>query len=74
MMRAIRARRSSMLSARQSTAIISEAAVRRKPSSRGMPPVSPPRPTTVSRSARSFMSIERFQRTALTSTSCSLPW
>jgi hypothetical protein len=52
-----------MLSARHSTAITSLAAVMSKPVSRGMPSVRPPRPMTMSRSVRSFMSRTRFHVT-----------
>ena len=59
----IRFFRSEKLSARHSIAIISEAGVMLKPSSRGTPWVAPPKPTTIWRSARSFISITRFQTT-----------
>ncbi len=56
-----RAFRSSRPSARQSIAITSEAAVMSKPSSRGTPLAGPPRPITVWRRKRSFMSMQRCQ-------------
>ena len=46
--------------ARQSTAIISLATVMSNPSSRGVPLTLPPRPSTMLRSWRSFMSTQRF--------------
>ena len=61
MIRSSRALRSSIPSARQKIAMISDAAVITKPSCRGTPPVRPPRPTMTLRSARSFMSMARGQ-------------
>ena len=46
---------------RQKTAMISEATVMSKPSSRGVPLALPPRPSTMERSCRSFMSMQRRQ-------------
>ena len=63
-MRSIRARRSARDVARQRIAITSLAAVMSKPLSRGTPPcLRPPRPMTIFRRARSFMSSARFHRT-----------
>ena len=53
--------RSAMPSAMQRMAITSEAGVMLKPSWRGMPLAVPPSPMVMLRSARSFMSITRFQ-------------
>ena len=61
MMLPSRAVRSFNESVRQKIAMISEAAVMTKPSSRGIPPVRPPRPRTTCRSARSFISTVRGQ-------------
>ena len=44
-----------------------------KPSSRGTPLTLPPRPQTILRSCRSFMSTQRFQVMRRTSMSSSLP-
>ncbi len=60
-MRARRSFRSWKSSARQSTAMISEATEMLKASSRAKPFCRPPRPMTISRRARSFMSITRRQ-------------
>ena len=49
--------RSSRSLARQKIAITSEATVMSKPSSRGKPLATPPSEQTISRSARSFMSM-----------------
>ena len=68
-----RAFRSVRLSARQRTAMISEATVMSKPSSRGTPLTLPPRPHTMLRSWRSFMSTQRFQVIRRTSMSRILP-
>ena len=70
----IRCFRSAHDSVRQKIAISSEATTMSKPSSRGKPLACPPRPTTTSRNARSFMSSTRFHVTLLTSMSSSLPW
>ena len=53
--------RSARSRARQKIAMTSDAAVIMKPSSRGIPPKGPPRPTITLRSARSFMSTARPQ-------------
>ena len=53
--------------------MISEATVMSKPSSRGTPLTLPPRPQTMLRSCRSFMSTQRFQTIRRTSMSSSLP-
>ena len=50
-----------MLVARQKMAITSLATVISKPSSRGVPFTLPPRPSTMKRSWRSFISMQRFQ-------------
>jgi hypothetical protein len=55
-------------------AMTSEATVIWKPSSRGTPFAVPPRPTTIWRSALSFMSRQRFQSIRRTSRSSRLPW
>ena len=65
--RARRAFRSVMSLARHKTAMISLATVISKPSSRGTPCIRPPRPSTMWRSWRSFMSTARFQVICLTS-------
>ncbi len=59
--------------ARQRIAITSLAAVMSKPLSRGMPSERPPSPMMMSRSARSFMSITRFQVTRRGSSRDGLP-
>ena len=65
--------RSVMLVDRHSTAMISLATVISKPSSRGTPWALPPRPSTMWRSCRSFMSTARFQVICLTSMPRALP-
>ena len=50
---------------RHNIAITSEAAVMSKPVSRGIPFEVPPRPTTIERRERSFISITRFQEMVL---------
>src|SRR5205807_2620557 len=72
--RARRALRSGMPSARQRIAMTSLAAVMMKPSSRGTPCFGPPRPVTMFRSWRSFMSRHRGNRTRVGSMSISFPW
>src|SRR5438034_977002 len=72
--RSRRALRSGMPSARQRIAITSLAAVMMKPSSRGTPCLGPPRPVTMFRSCRSFMSRHRGNRTRVGSMSISFPW
>jgi len=62
-----------MLVDRHSTAMISLATVISKPSSRGTPWALPPRPSTMWRSWRSFMSTARFQVICLTSMPRALP-
>ena len=69
-----RAFRSASEVARHKIAITSEATTMLKPSSRGKPLAGPPSETTMSRSARSFMSTTRFQVTLRTSMSSVLPW
>ena len=59
--------------ARQKMAITSEATVMSKPSSRGTPWALPPRPSTMLRSWRSFMSTTRFHVILRTSMPSSLP-
>ena len=58
---------------RQNTAMTSLATVMSKPSSRGTPCILPPRPSTILRSWRSFMSTQRFQVIFLTSMPSLLP-
>ena len=60
-MRDSRSFRSFRSVARQNTAMTSLATVMSKPSSRGVPLTLPPRPSTMNRSWRSFMSMQRFQ-------------
>ena len=62
-----------MLVARQKMAMISLATVMSKPSSRGTPLALPPRPHTMLRSWRSFMSTTRFHVILRTSMPSSLP-
>src|SRR5699024_12472719 len=52
--------KSCRLVARHRIAIISDATVILKPSSRGTPRFGPPKPTTISLNERSFISITRF--------------
>ena len=52
----------------------SEATVISKPPSRGTPCAVPPSPSTMLRSARSFMSTTRFQRMRRVSRPSALPW
>ena len=52
----------------------SEATTMSKPSSRGKPLAVPPRPMTMSRSARSLTSTTRRQAMRRTSKPSSLPW
>ena len=54
--------------------MISEATTMSKPLSRGAPCAGPPRPMTMSRSARSFMSITRFHDTRRASMFRAFPW
>ena len=63
-----------MLVARQKIAMISEATVMSKPSSRGTPHTLPPMPHTMLRSWRSFISTTRFQVMRRTSKPSALPW
>ena len=60
-MRLRRSFRSARSVARQKIAMTSLATVMSKPSSRGVPFTLPPRPSTIKRSWRSFMSMQRFQ-------------
>ena len=60
--------------ARHRTAMISDATVISYPSSRGIPLVLPPSPSTTFRSWRSFMSTQRLQVIFLGSMFSSLPW
>ncbi len=60
--------------ARQKIAMISLAAVITKPSCLGTPWTAPPRPITILRNARSFMSTERGQVMRRTSMPAALPW
>ncbi len=53
--------------------MISDAATMSKPSWRGNPFPGPPRPTVISRSARSFMSITRFHTMRRKSMRSALP-
>ena len=62
-----------MLVARQKIAMTSDATVMSKPSSRGTPLALPPRPSTMLRSCRSFMSTTRFQVILRTSMPSWLP-
>ncbi len=73
-MRARRSVRSAAEEARQNTAMTSDATVMSKPSCRGTPCAGPPSPTTISRSARSFMSMTRRKDTRRGSIPSSLPW
>ena len=61
-------------SERQKAAITSEATVMSKPLSRGTPLALPPRPTTMWRRARSFMSTTRFHRMRVGSIWSAFPW
>ena len=72
-MRPSRACRSARLRDRHSTAITSDATVMSNPSSRGAPFAAPPSPTTVPRSARSFMSSARRQPMRRVSMPSALP-
>ena len=72
-MRLSRSFKSVMEVARQSTAMTSEATVMSNPSSRGTPCIRPPRPSTMLRSWRSFMSTQRFQVIFFTSMPRELP-
>ena len=74
MMRSRRSLRSRIFSERQRIAMISEATVMSKPSSRGTPFVFPWRPSTIWRSWRSFMSTTRFQVIRRESMPNSFPW
>ena len=69
----MRSLRSSRSLARQKIAMISDATVMSKPSSRGKPLATPPSEQTISRNARSFMSITRRQTTRRLSMPSSLP-
>ena len=71
--RASRAFKSPSDSARQSVAMTSLAAVISKPVSDGTPSLLPPRPETIFRKARSFMSRQRFQVTLRGSIPRALP-
>ena len=70
----IRLRRSTSEVDRQKIAMISEATTISNPSERGKPFGGPPRAMVISRSARSFMSMTRFQTTRRVSMSRALPW
>ena len=73
-MRPRRVFKSARLVARQKMAMTSEATTMSKPSSRGTPLAVPPRPTTIWRKARSFMSMTRFQAMRRVSIFKVLPW
>src|SRR2546427_3341789 len=73
-MRSRRALRSGIPSARQRVAITSLAAVITNSSSRGTPCFGPPRPVTMLRSWRSFMSRHRGNKTRVGSMFSSFPW
>ena len=73
MMLPSRSFRSSRSLARQKIAITSEATVMSKPASRGKPLATPPSEQTISRSARSFMSMTRRQATRRLSMPSALP-
>ena len=69
-----RSRSSLMELDRHRIAMTSEAAMMSKPSWRGKPLGSPPKATTTSRKARSFISMTRFQWIFRKSRSSPLPW
>ncbi len=73
-MRPSRVRRSFRSLASANTAMISEAAAITKPSCRGTPCALPPRPATMLRSSRSFMSMVRGQVIDSGSMFRTLPW
>jgi hypothetical protein len=74
MMRASRASRSARSLASARIAMISEPGMMTNRSSRAGPPFMPPRPTTMLRSARSFMSMVRGQVMRRVSSPRALPW
>jgi len=66
--------KSSMPLERHNTAMTSLATVMSYPSSRGVPLMRPPRPSTTKRSWRSFMSTQRRQVILRGSKLSALPW